>query len=81
MIELTEQQSTALEQNDVQPLQVIDPRTQERFVLLRTVEYERLMDEYDDSPWTRDEIEALAWDSIERGGEDFEEYDLIPEKP
>ena len=80
MIELTDQQSTALEQNEDQPLQVVNPRTQERFVLLRTVEYERLKDEYDDSPWTRDEIEALAWDSISRDGEDFEEYDCIPEK-
>ena len=80
MIELTEQQSTALEQNEDQPLQVVNPRTQERFVLLRTVEYERLKVEYDDSPWTRDEIEALAWDTIERSDEDFEEYDHIPEK-
>ena len=32
--------------------------------------------EYDDSPWTRDEIEAVAWESIERGGEDYEEYDI-----
>ncbi len=36
--------------------------------------------EYDDSPWTRDEIEALALERIERGGEDLDEYDLIPEK-
>ena len=32
--------------------------------------------EYDDSPWTRDELEALAWVLIENGGEDFDEYDL-----
>jgi hypothetical protein len=34
-------------------------------------EYERLKeDKYDDSPWTRDELEALAWETAERSGWD-----------
>jgi hypothetical protein len=38
--------------------------------------------EYDDSPWTQEELEALAWGAgKEAGWEDMEEYDEIPEKP
>ena len=81
MIELTEHQSAAIEREEQQPPQVLDPRTQERFVLLRAEEYERLKEEYDDSPWTRDELQAVAWERIERGGEDFTEYDAATVKP
>src|SRR5262249_25167571 len=60
--------------------QVRNPRTQEMFVLLRVDEYERLKeDEYDDTPWTREELQALAWEVAERT--DWEEYDDAPEKP
>src|SRR5205823_4710013 len=53
MIELTEQQVQALESPDANPPRVVNPRTQETFVLLRVEEYERLKEEeYDDSPWT-----------------------------
>jgi hypothetical protein len=63
MIELTEQQLRALETSDATPPRVVNPRTQETFVLLRVDEYERLKEEkYDDSPWTREELQALAWE-------------------
>jgi alpha-D-ribose 1-methylphosphonate 5-phosphate C-P lyase len=79
MIELTEQQVRALENPDASPPRLINPRTGETFVLLRIEEYERLKeDEYDDSPWTREELEALAWETAERAG--WEEYDDAPEK-
>jgi hypothetical protein len=81
MIELTEQQIESLARGAEQPPQVVNPRTQERFVLLRTDDYERIKEEYADSPWTRDEIEALNWARIERDGEAMEEYDRLPEKP
>jgi hypothetical protein len=46
-------------------------------------EYECLKEEeYDDSPWTREELQALAWEtgkSLE--WEDIDEYDDAPEKP
>jgi hypothetical protein len=62
MIELTEQQAQALEHPDDTPPQVMNLQTKETFVLLRVEEYKRLKDkEYDDSPRTREEIEALAW--------------------
>jgi hypothetical protein len=80
MIELTEQQVQALEHADATPPRVVNPRTKETFVLLRVNEYERLKDEeYDDSPWTREELEALAWERVKH--EDWDEYDDLPEKP
>ena len=51
--------------------------------MLRADEYERLTEEgYDDSPWTREEMEALAWEAGKSiGWEDMDEYDQLPEKP
>ncbi len=80
MIELTEQQAQALESPGTTPPRVVNPRTGETFVLLRLDEYDRLkQDEYDDSPWTREELQALAWEVAERTG--WDEYDDTPEKP
>jgi len=81
MIELTEQQIQALQSPAATPPRVVNPRTQETFVLLRLEEYERLKaDEYDDSPWTREELEALAWETGKRiGWEEMDEYDRLPE--
>jgi PHD/YefM family antitoxin component YafN of YafNO toxin-antitoxin module len=82
MIELTEQQLQALEKLESTPPRVVNPRTKETFVLLRVEEYERLKDEeYDDSPWTREELETLAWEAGKQAGwEDMDEYD-VPKKP
>jgi PHD/YefM family antitoxin component YafN of YafNO toxin-antitoxin module len=80
MIELTEQQVEALGRSETTPPRVVNPRTHETFVLLRAEEYERLKEEeYDDSPWTREELQALAWEVAGRTG--WEEYDDAPEKP
>lgn len=82
MIELTEQQIQALEHPDATPPRVVNPQTKETFVLLRVDEYERLREEYDDSPWTREELQSLAWEAGKAAGwEDMDEYDDIPEKP
>jgi len=82
MIELTDQQVQALENLEVAPPRLVNPRTKETFVLLRVDEYERLREDYDDSPWTREELEALAWDAGKQiGWEDADEYDDPPEKP
>jgi hypothetical protein len=35
-------------------------------------------DEYDDSPWTREELQTLAWEAGEHTG--WDEYDDAPEK-
>ena len=83
MIELTEQQAQALENAQSTPPEVVNPRTKETFILLRADEYKRLKEaEYDDSPWTREELEAVAWERGERAGwEDADDYDDQPEKP
>ena len=79
MIELTEQQIQALESPEATPPRAVNPRTKETFVLLRVEEYERLKEEeYDDSPWTREELQALAWERVKH--EDWDEYDDLPEK-
>ncbi len=80
MIELTEQQVEALENATSTPPRLVHPRTNKTFVLLPVEEYERLMEEeYDDSPWTREELQALAWERVKH--EDWDEYDELPEKP
>ena len=80
MIELTDQQAEALELRDAAPPRVLNPRTRETYVLLRADEYARLTgDDYDDSPWTREELQALAWERVKH--EDWDEYDDLPEKP
>ena len=83
MIELTDEQMRAMENPAATPPRLVNPRTRETFVLLRADEYERLKhDEYDDSPWTREELHALAWEAGKRAGwEDMDEYDDVPEKP
>ena len=66
MIELTEQQLRALEHPEATPPRVVNPKTKETFVLIRLDKYERLKEEeYDDSPWTREELEALAWSEVQ----------------
>jgi hypothetical protein len=82
MIELTEQQVRALENPEATPPRVVNPRTKETFVLLRVDEYERLKEDgYDDSPWTREELQALAWEAGKHAGwEGVDEYDDASEK-
>ncbi len=81
MIEMTEQLLQAMENPEAVPLRLVNPRTNETYVLLRADEYERLKeDEYDDSPWTSEERHALAWEAGKHAGwEEMDEYDEIPE--
>jgi hypothetical protein len=80
MIELTADQVQALNSNGSDPPRIVHPRTGEVFVLLRSDEYERLrQNQYDDEPWTREELEALAWKTSEDS--DWEEYQDAPETP
>jgi hypothetical protein len=83
MIELTEQQIRALESSEAASPRLVNPRTGETFVLLRLDEYERLKaDEYDDSPWTREELHALAWEAGKQiGWENMDEYDDATDRP
>ena len=60
MIELTQDQMQALGQAGNQPPTLIDPATRTTYILLRKDEYERMAGEYDDSPWTNEEMDLLA---------------------
>ena len=82
MIELTEQQVQAIAAAGERPPVVVDPTSQTSYVLLRRDVYERLThDGYDDSPWTDEEMELLAWEAGKHAGwEDMGEYDHYPEK-
>jgi len=77
MIELTPEQAQALETSQATPPRILNPRTRETFVLLSVEEYQRLTEgDYDDSPWTSEEMEALAWEAGRMlGWEEMSEYD------
>src|SRR5271157_2889137 len=59
MIELTEEQRQAVHDHPGQPLPMVDPATQQTFVLIQRDLYESLT-EYDDSEWTDEELDLLA---------------------
>ena len=82
MIELTEQQVQAITAAGQTPPVLVDRKTKTAYVLLRQDVYQRLADkEYDDSPWTDDEMELLAWEAGKHAGwEDMDDYDHYPEK-
>ena len=75
-IKLTEDQVQALSQPLSFPPEVLNPRTKEAFVLLRMDQYKKLTENlYDDSPWTREELESLARQTAERTGWEAEDDD------
>jgi len=76
MIELTEEQVKALSEQQPNPPQLLNPRTKEAFVLLSVDEYKQLTTAiYDDTPWTREELAAVAWEAGEKAGWDAETDD------
>lgn len=64
-------------------VRLTDPGTKRDYVLVPADVYERLLEsQYDDSPWTPEERDALAWEAGKRAGWDrMDEYDNYPEKP
>ena len=67
MIELTQEQVRAVEKRDASAPRLVNPQTQQTFVLVPLAEYERLVDEreYDDTPWTDEERDLLRWDACQ----------------
>jgi hypothetical protein len=65
MIELTQEQVHALGNPEAILPRIVNPQTQETFVLVPLAEYERLkdMDDYDDSSWTDEERDRLRWEA------------------
>ncbi len=74
MIELTEQQQEGLRKG--QPIRLRDPRTNQTYVLMRAEDFDRLKESfYDDSPWTDEERDALAWEAGGTAGwDEMDEY-------
>ena len=86
MFELTDEQIQSFGVPQESPPRAVNPRTNETFVLLRVEEYERLKAaeddgyDFDDSDWTREELNALGWElAVRNGWEDDDEPQ--PEKP
>ena len=67
MIALTQEQITAIGKPEAFPARLVNPQTQETFVLLPLAEYERLQTEraYDDGPWTDEERDLLRWEACQ----------------
>jgi hypothetical protein len=76
MIELSKELRDAVKSHPQGPLRLVDPTTQEAFVLLRAEDYKRLTEgEYDDSPWTDEEMDRLAAEDADvLGWEGMEAY-------
>jgi len=78
MLELTEEQFRLLETPYEHPTRVLDPRTRETFVLIPLAEYAQFKEiDYDDSPMTRKELEAVAWETLLRSELRNSEYEVI----
>jgi hypothetical protein len=76
MIELNEELRLAVQANRAGPIRLIDPTTNETFVLVRAAEYDRLKaGEYDTDGWTDEEMDLLAQEDADRlGWEGMEVY-------
>jgi hypothetical protein len=75
---LTPEQLEAVQSGE--PLRFTDAASE--FVVLRADAYEPLRSllEYDDTPWTDEEMEALAWEAGQAAGwDEMDEYDNSPE--
>lgn len=76
MIELTNEQRQVMGQMGRQPLRFIDPESRTTFVLVPAEFYQKLLENYyDASPWTAEEMDALAAERAEHlGWDDMEVY-------
>lgn len=83
MFELTAEQAGTLDAPDQTPVRVVDPRTRREYVLVPVDEYNRLAADYDDTGFTREELDLQRWqighDIL--GWDDMDVYDQLPEKP
>lgn len=69
MVELPDNLREAVRTAPPGPLRLVDPKTNETYVLLRDEEYQRLKEsEYDASPWTTEEMDLLAQEAADRLG-------------
>ena len=76
-----EQAKAAAEKPD--GVRLTDTGTNREYVLLRADVYDQLREsQYDDTPWTAEERDMLAWEAGRHADWDrMDEYDNYPEKP
>lgn len=76
MTVLTDELRLRLEAAGNEPLRLIDPMSHREYVVIRADLYDRLKGLlYDDSPWTDEELDALAAEQAELlGWEGMEDY-------
>jgi hypothetical protein len=67
MIELTQDQVLSLGKPGASLPRIVNPQTQEMFVLVPLAEFERLIEkeECDDGSWTEKERDLLRWDACQ----------------
>lgn len=80
MIELTAPQIEALGGPGGVPPRAINPATRETYVIIPLADYRRLSEaDYDDSGWTREELEAQMWAlGAAEGWDGADDYDDSP---
>ena len=71
MISLNDEQRKAVLSHPGEPLRLVDPATHQTFVLVPAEEFERLnQGAYDSTPWTEEEMDALASEDADALGWD-----------
>lgn len=76
MTTLTPELRKAVEEAGGQPIEIIDPETQRRYVLLRADVYERLNVLFEDGPLSKDERRRFLEQAGKRAGWDDPEMDI-----
>jgi hypothetical protein len=79
MIEMTENLRIGVQTQLEGPVRLVDSSTRREFVLVPAEEYDRLVEDYDDSPWTDEEMALLAAENAEllgwQGMEDYQDME------
>ncbi|MFL5340087.1 MAG: hypothetical protein ACJ8F7_08040 [Gemmataceae bacterium] len=83
MPNLTDELRRSVEAAGGAPLRLTDPATCQEYVLIRADLFDRLTEaDYDASPWTAEERDALAVEAGKQAGwDEMNEYDNYPDKP
>jgi hypothetical protein len=80
MIELTQQQQQALDA-EPRPARVVDPRTQQAYILVAAEQYEQIKDLFDSGPLTEEERRVILQGVWRRANWDdprMDDYDKLP---
>ncbi|MFQ5733490.1 MAG: hypothetical protein ACE5KM_16250 [Planctomycetaceae bacterium] len=73
--QLSDEQRSAVQQHGDRPVEVVDPGTQKRYVLIAREQYERLMPLFEEEPLSRQEQRDVLQRAGRRAGWDDPEMD------